>query len=430
MKKGDVEDFAKTKHAGLPKRVKSGKPVGEELHGGQKKIDMNKNNKIDAHDFKLLRSKGTQKEEVKGVAEGFSDGVKGIKRSLKGKEHPDVVASKHAGLAMGHYNQGDIAAGDKETKRYVKTRDMHLKAKGVAEGTLKESGETYVWTAEFADGSTERLSMATDEVPYAKAAFEKKFPNKQLTKVDTDWKPVGGSYYSGMPTTAMPDRRPTEPRGRDVDNPMIREAWTLRGSKTRDNLEVKVYHDAERGRWALQMFVDGEYRPEETQHFDNAQDAKEALKVILNFGLKESPAMKDLSEAMAEIEEDMLSKVKNDLTRYLDKLEKKVKKEIGLSKKENGVKEDPTAVDTMTVPPPAPIQDPVMPESAPVKSIALEDGSVLEIHGDQLRGFEVRRGGRSLPTRFPNLDHAQMAVDLYQRRRQNRDDSADYVEER
>lgn len=167
----------------------------------------------------------------------------------------------------------------------------------LSEGTLKESGETYVWTAEFADGSREQLTMTTDEVPYAKAAFEKKFPNKQLTKVDTDWKPVGGSYYSGMPTTAMPDRRPTEPYGGDVDNPMIREAWTLRGSKTRDNLEVKVYQDADRGRWALQMFVDGEYRPEQTQHFDNAQDAKEALKVILNFGLRETIGLRGLGEA-------------------------------------------------------------------------------------------------------------------------------------
>jgi len=31
MKKGDVKDFAKTKHAGLPKRVKQGKPVDEEM---------------------------------------------------------------------------------------------------------------------------------------------------------------------------------------------------------------------------------------------------------------------------------------------------------------------------------------------------------------------------------------------------------------
>ena len=106
---------------------------------------------------------------------------------------------------------------------------------GVAEGTLKESGETYTWTAEFADGSREQLTITTDEVPYAKAAFEKKFPNKELVKVDTDWKPVSGSYYSGMPTTSFPDRRPTEPYGRDVDNPMVREMkkTKLRGTAGR-----------------------------------------------------------------------------------------------------------------------------------------------------------------------------------------------------
>lgn len=43
----------------------------EELKGNQHKIDMNKNNKIDAHDFKLLRSKRTQKEEVEGVEEAY-----------------------------------------------------------------------------------------------------------------------------------------------------------------------------------------------------------------------------------------------------------------------------------------------------------------------------------------------------------------------
>lgn len=38
--------------------------VDEELHGGQKKIDMNKNGKIDAEDFKMLRKKKTNKKEM------------------------------------------------------------------------------------------------------------------------------------------------------------------------------------------------------------------------------------------------------------------------------------------------------------------------------------------------------------------------------
>ena len=148
-----------------------------------------------------------------------------------------------------------------------------------------------------------------------------------------------------------------------------------------------------------------------------------------------------LEEAMAEIEEDMLSKVKKDLTTYLDKLEKKAQVDRELKKKavdavekghaeEQSVDEDPTAIDPTTSPPPAPTQDPVMPESAPVKTVAMEDGVMLEIHGDQSRGFEIRQGGRSMLTRFPDIDQAQMAIDLFRNRRKHSNLAQDYIEER
>ena len=47
--------------------------VNEALKGDQHKIDANKNNKIDAHDFKLLRAKKkTMKEFVEQLAESLS----------------------------------------------------------------------------------------------------------------------------------------------------------------------------------------------------------------------------------------------------------------------------------------------------------------------------------------------------------------------
>jgi hypothetical protein len=55
---------------------------------------------------------------------------------------------------------------------------------------------------------------------------------------------------------------------------------------------------------------------------------------------------------------------------------------------------------------------------------------VFEIHGDQDSGFEVRHRGRCLPTRFPNIDHAQMAVDLFGSRQRRQDRDQDYLEER
>ena len=48
----------------------SGVTVKEELKGGQKNIDMNKNGKIDAEDFKMLRKKKLSKEEVESLEEG------------------------------------------------------------------------------------------------------------------------------------------------------------------------------------------------------------------------------------------------------------------------------------------------------------------------------------------------------------------------
>lgn len=85
---------------------------------------------------------------------------------------------------------------------------------------INESGETYTWVAQFDDGSQEKLNITSDEVPTVKGIFAKRFPNKQIAKVTTDWRPVGSSWTGA--STPMPDRRPTEPFGRDVDNPMVK----------------------------------------------------------------------------------------------------------------------------------------------------------------------------------------------------------------
>lgn len=209
------------------------------------------------------------------------------------------------------------------------------------------------------------------------------------------------------------------------------------------------------------------------------------------------PRKSALEEAMEEIEEDMLSKVKKDLTMYLDKLDKKVSDDgqrekdtpelDKLAKKdkidrdliakalsaverrqaeESALEEDPTQQDTEVEAPPTPIQNPSLPETAapdtqggqgpsdpedtevahavgldalgkleapqaPVQTMETAPGVVFEIHGNETQGFEIRHRGRSLPTRFPKLDHAKMAVDIFKsRRKQNQDLSQDYIEER
>lgn len=154
-----------------------------------------------------------------------------------------------------------------------------------------------------------------------------------------------------------------------------------------------------------------------------------------------------LEEEMAS--EDKLDRVKKSFADYLDSIadEKKdtdlkdrVRVDRDISKKPAkdasivakqivGVAEDPTEEDPIVQMPTAPVQEPTYAESAPVKTVALEDGRACEIHGDESRGFEIRHGGRSLKSRFKNLEQAQMALEMYQARQRRQDESADYIEE-
>ena len=154
-----------------------------------------------------------------------------------------------------------------------------------------------------------------------------------------------------------------------------------------------------------------------------------------------------LEEAVTS--EDKLDRVKKSFADYLDSIadEKKdtdlkdpvrVDRDLGkrpakdssiIAKQITAVAEDPTEEDPIIQMPTTPVQEPTYAESAPVKTVALEDGRACEIHGDERAGFEIRHGGRSLKSRFKNLDQAQMALEMYQARQRRQDESADYVEE-
>ena len=161
-------------------------------------------------------------------------------------------------------------------------------------------------------------------------------------------------------------------------------------------------------------------------------DPKNPMKGYM-VGDSAQPARNPLEEAMQEVEEDMVSKAKRDL-------------EIG------DEEVDEATWDADTAPPSDPgdteaahsIEDhlaadaaaPAAPMSAvsesPVKTYPMEDGSCFECYGDQESGFEIRRGGRSLPTRFPNVDHADMAMRLFQKRHKaaQQDSNQDYIQEK
>jgi hypothetical protein len=147
--------------------------------------------------------------------------------------------------------------------------------------------------------------------------------------------------------------------------------------------------------------------------------------------------------------EDRLDKVKKSFAEYLDSvaeekhdtdLKEKVKNDSDIKEKNTkdssiiakqivAVAENPTEEDPVVQMPTAPVQEPIYTESAPVKTLALEDGRVCEIHGDERRGFEIRHNGRSMKSRFKNLDQAHMALEMYLGRDKATDESADYIEE-
>ena len=162
------------------------------------------------------------------------------------------------------------------------------------------------------------------------------------------------------------------------------------------------------------------------------------------------PRKTALEEAMAEIEEDMLSKVKKDLTTYLDKLEKRVRVDRDLKDKaqdavergdvEEEIDTDPAAMHGPSDPGDTEVahaaeldvDNTLSAPQAPVATFEMAGGAALECWGDDNQGYELRHGERALPSRFKNLDDAGMAVKLYQARQraQQRDSNTDYIEER
>lgn len=147
----------------------------------------------------------------------------------------------------------------------------------------------------------------------------------------------------------------------------------------------------------------------------------------------------------AEMAEDVLDKVKASFADYLKNVADEIKQDSDLKdkthedsdlkKKEKQdrdlvtrIEEDPTEEEPTTGSVQQPTINPTYAESAPVKVMTLEDGTVFEIHGDDHHGFNIRRGGRRMKSKFKNLDHAVIALEMYMHHRQA-GGAQDYIDE-
>jgi hypothetical protein len=129
-----------------------------------------------------------------------------------------------------------------------------------------------------------------------------------------------------------------------------------------------------------------------------------------------------LAERMTEVEEDMLGRVKRDLNNYLDKLASRHADDGQRKPGDRGDKLGDKDINDAGLKPAQ--------QDLCVETVAMEDGSIMTIHGDDNNGYEIRRGDRRMAHRFPRLDHAHTALELYRARRRTKDQSQDYVEER
>lgn len=164
------------------------------------------------------------------------------------------------------------------------------------------------------------------------------------------------------------------------------------------------------------------FRPHKISVLDSPEPPQHPMK---------GKAVGSLEERMAGIEEDMVGKIRRDLNDYLQDLEKRVHGDDGKREKPHlSDIQDKDDVDRDLV---AKAKDQVekgaVEELELVETVAMEDGSIVSIHGNPDRGFEIRRGEQCMKSRFDNAHDARMAVDLYRAQRRERDQNRDYVDE-
>jgi len=153
-------------------------------------------------------------------------------------------------------------------------------------------------------------------------------------------------------------------------------------------------------------------------------------------------------EPEEEMLEDVLDKVKRSFSDFIKNVEEEIEdSDIKEKKREDSdikekkredrdliAKEDTSELDSAlsgVIPAQQPAGEPgvSIKETAPVKTMTNECG-LWEMHGNERDGFEIRRAGRCLPTRFKNLDEAELAIEMFAHRQRQRDESQDYMEER
>jgi len=184
------------------------------------------------------------------------------------------------------------------------------------------------------------------------------------------------------------------------------------------------------------------FKPKTVAVLTSKQDPKNPLGGKMVGGCEES---EELEETVAN--EDILEKVTNSFKDYLKSITDKIKTDSDLKDKkkdDTDIKTKDTKDRTLVakeeselgsalsgeIPAEQPAGEPgvSIKESVPVKTVTNESG-LWEVHGDEHTGFEIRHGNRQLPTRFKNLEEAELALEMFNARRRKHNEAQDYIDE-
>lgn len=186
------------------------------------------------------------------------------------------------------------------------------------------------------------------------------------------------------------------------------------------------------------------FKPKTVAVLTAKQDPKNPMAGKLVGGCEESEELDETAVA-----EDVLDKVKKSFADYLSNIADEIKTDTDLKDKkkdDTDIKAKDTKDRTLvakqnedselgaalsgTIPAeqPAGEEGVSIKESSPVKTITNECG-LWEVHSNEQGGFEIHREGRCLPTRFKNLDEAEMALEMFAHRQRRRDEAQDYIDE-
>lgn len=175
------------------------------------------------------------------------------------------------------------------------------------------------------------------------------------------------------------------------------------------------------------------FKPKTVAVLTAKTDPKNPMAGKMVGGCEESEDLDEepLEEAVAT--EDVLDKVKASFADYLKNIADEIRQDSDLKDKKKDDTDlrakDKTDRDLVAKEKQAVAEHGTnLPENSVVKTVTNECGT-WQVQGDEQNGFEISRGGRSLPSRFKNLDEAEMALEMFAHRMGKHNESQDYIDE-